>query len=67
MIDKGKVYDELCEDAKDLFKHYDPCKIKMDPTSGITTCSAGEPCCGDCGHLGQDGCTVEALECRMWH
>lgn len=68
------VYDELYTEAGEALKKHDPCQIRQD--DGVVTCRDirkrgpdGVPntlCCGSCKHLGPNGCTVEALSCKVW-
>ena len=58
-------YDELYERASEVVRKVNPCRIKDGK------CRAGEHvedglCCHGCEYLGPDGCTTQALGCRMY-
>ena len=57
---RRKLYKVLCNEADELLKEYDPCKIK----DGI--CARGMSCCIGCKYLGDKGCTVSSLVCKLW-
>lgn len=59
------VYDRLFEEGVDLFKS-NPCNLTKDAITGRVSCRDGIPCCGKCVHLGPEGCTVQALACKLW-
>jgi len=68
----SKLYDVLYRKASDLFREYDPCKIRHMPTGEIacvahaTLNSKMTCCCGNCKWLGRNGCRVRALYCKVW-
>ena len=57
---KRKLYDRLYRHADKLIKKHNPCEIKDGK------CIDGVPCCNECPHLGERGCTVECLECKVF-
>lgn len=60
IIHLSSMYDLLYKRASLAMKILDPCRIKAG------TCLRGDFCCRDCFHLGRNGCTVEALACKVW-
>ena len=66
----SKEYDEVYEKAQELFDKYNPCEIKREGSK--VSCVGGlkqegnELCCYGCGYLGKNGCTVKALDCKLW-
>lgn len=71
------LYDLYYMEADTILKKYNPCQISDDGKS----CTGGKPCCygnyssdyckheGDgsnCPHLGERGCTVKSLACKIW-
>ena len=58
------IYDILYFIGSLLIEHYNPCKITKTP-GGKATCAMNGPCCGRCEHLGDNGCTVKALGCKI--
>jgi hypothetical protein len=68
----SKLYDALYRRASDLFREYDPCKIRH-MAGGEVSCIAHSTrnlkttcCCGYCKWLGPNGCRVKALYCKVW-
>jgi len=59
-LDLSAIYDLLCQRAEMAIEKYDPCHIREG------RCRRDEFCCDGCRHLGQAGCTVKALACRVW-
>ncbi len=71
-------YDELYKRLDELHKKHDPCQVKK--RKNVLTCIAGRDgqsyctdnlhesfsCCTGCRYLGEAGCTVEALRCKLW-
>lgn len=55
-------YDELYREGQQVLDKYNPCKISADGKK----CTGGTPCCTGCEHLGNKGCTVSALHCKLW-
>jgi hypothetical protein len=60
MSNLSKEYDRLYLKASKIINKYKPCLI----TNG--NCVAGQPCCRGCKHLGECGCTVESLICKLY-
>ena len=58
---KSKLYDALYAEAGNLLRINNPCKWKDGKCAGYK-----DGCCGGCAHLGPNGCTVEALACKLW-
>ena len=54
------LYDDLYEEADFIIKRNNPCQIKDGK------CFAGQPCCTNCAHLKNNGCTVKSLACKLW-
>ena len=59
-----KLYDQLYDEAVQLFKKYNYCNVK----DGI--CGRGQNggtnfCCNGCEYLSNNGCTVKALWCKL--
>jgi hypothetical protein len=59
-VNKQDLYSELYREGEQVLRDNNPCKIQGGK------CMAGEFCCGGCKHLGPNGCTVEALACKLW-
>lgn len=70
-------YDRLYDKASAILKADNPCQIQKGEdgrvTCVMTRCEPvydqdhpGTLCCGSCKHLGPDGCTVQALACKVW-
>lgn len=64
---KSKLYDQLYDEASAILKKDNPCNM------GCNTCTNSQVnkgteafCCSGCKYLGADGCTVNALSCRVW-
>ena len=60
IIDLSAIYDLLYTKASLAMAIFNPCRIKDG------RCRRGDFCCQDCPHLGQNGCTVRALACKLW-
>lgn len=61
----GKLYDELYAAGQRVLDRFNPCELTRG-VDGVYTCVRGKPdCCTGCKHLGPDGCTVEALGCKL--
>lgn len=63
--ERSFIYDDLFEEADNLFKEYNPCKVKNGK------CVRGEPCCASadekCTHLDlPKGCNIKSLTCKLW-
>ena len=70
----SKLYDYLYNEADNLLKEFNPCKVKL---GACTTCVGtrsgniagvkdGVLCCGGCKYLTNTGCSVKALTCKLW-
>lgn len=73
--DLERLYDGLYVAGQRLLDRHKPCNIQPSGTSDgeghpLMTClhykKPNYCCCGGCKYLGKDGCTVEALECKLW-
>lgn len=60
---KRKYY-YLYNKANKLIKDVNPCKWKNDRCDEHNNTSSG--CCGACKYLSNKGCTVKALQCKLW-
>ena len=59
------IYDFMYVMGDRLIKKYNPCKIQT-PRSGPATCLGDNgPCCNNCDYLGNTGCTVMCLGCKL--
>jgi hypothetical protein len=55
------LYSRFYQEGSRALKTHDPCKWSNGQ------CAAGtHGCCQGCKHLGPEGCTVEALACKLW-
>ena len=72
---RGKVFEryrELFATASEIINRINPCEIIV--VDGRASCvgtrngseRSHQLCCEGCRNLGNSGCTVEALWCRMW-
>lgn len=50
----------------DFLKKHNPCNIRPSASGHGVDCNGGHGCCHGCRHLGDGGCTVESLACKMW-
>lgn len=53
-------YIGYCKRLDDLKLKYNPCGFNK----GI--CNIGDNCCDDCYNLGESGCRIQSLYCKMW-
>jgi len=70
------LHTALYNRGQQLFNKYSPCQIKptgeFEGSNKLMVCSkptiyqSGYCCCGGCKNLGNDGCKVEALWCKLW-
>jgi hypothetical protein len=60
IVDLSSMYDLLYKRASQAVAIFNPCRIQ----AGL--CLRGDFCCQECFHLGRQGCTVEALACKIW-
>lgn len=68
---KSFVYDVLVREAEILLFFHNPCNIREE--GGRMVCNASTPsydalasCCAGCAHLTTQGCSVKALQCKLW-
>ncbi len=47
-----------------IMANENPCNIKV--VDGQATCRGGVPCCEGCRHLGDKGCKVKSVACKLW-
>jgi hypothetical protein len=61
IIPLAEIYSKLYRQGNEALKQHDPCKWSNGQ------CAAGtHGCCQECKHLSPQGCTVEALWCKVW-
>jgi hypothetical protein len=60
IINLSSMYDLLYRRAAQAVAIFNPCRIQ----GGL--CLRGDFCCRECFNLGRNGCTVEALACKVW-
>lgn len=65
MASKSDIYDALYNEADRLLKDANPCNIRIENNKKVCNGDLAS-CCFGCKHLGPDGCTVEALACKLW-
>jgi len=71
MINRRKLYDLIYDKADKLLKQYNPCNIRVEDSELICNNSYmckrnGEDlCCGSCDYLGDSGCTIKCLGCKI--
>ncbi len=59
------IYDQLFQEADELFKKFDPCYVIAEKC--LRARFGGENfCCKECKYLSDSGCTIKALLCRLW-
>jgi hypothetical protein len=71
-MEREKHYEELYAKAHEVLQRIDPCEITI--VDGKPTCTStrasyahgSQLCCTNCSHLAVDGCTIEALSCKLW-
>lgn len=65
-------YDELYQRGKAVLEKYNLCKIRREADGSVSCFSSRKGnhgpglCCSGCRHLGDQGCTVESLACKLW-
>lgn len=64
-VNKSDLYDVLYEQAGRLLKAGNPCNIRIENNKKVCNGHLAS-CCAGCKHLGAEGCTVEALSCKLW-
>lgn len=62
--ERGEVYDRLVRLADKILAKYQPCG--KCPVGCPTQRLSKAWCCGGCPKLGPQGCTVQALACKLW-
>ncbi|GHU95277.1 hypothetical protein FACS1894156_4650 [Bacteroidia bacterium] len=72
--EKLQYYEQQYRIISDLLQKIEPCAVTIE--GGVVQCigvregdvdaDMGTLCCTGCLHLGNDGCKVKALACRMW-
>jgi len=63
-IFRSFIYDWLYECADYLLKKYPVCNIHIE--NGIVKCNRSDgPCCGGCKYLGEEGCAIRCLGCKL--
>lgn len=66
-MNRSKMYDRLYAAADRVLKKHDPCAgCPVGCTNGIPVMHTKLWCCSGCKYLGPDGCTVQALACKLW-
>ncbi len=64
---KEEVYDILFNIGKQIIDHYNPCQWKNGKCGRMRSSETEtEVCCKGCQHLGENGCTVKSLACKLW-
>lgn len=61
-LTRERVYSSLYQQGGAFLKMYNPCQI----TGKECTRGNVDWCCSGCPDLGPNGCTVEALACKLW-
>jgi len=74
-MDRSLMFDYLYSEASKLMEEYDPCKIKDGECERGRRIKKGtwrgwaaheNFCCYDCKYLTDNGCSVQALWCKLW-
>lgn len=61
------LYDELYTKGEEIFTKYNLCDVKDGECKAHRLFkSRSNFCCKNCQHLGQRGCKVKALYCKLW-
>ena len=55
------MYELLYKQAQQVLEKHNPCKVKSGICHRRTKC-----CCSSCHNLGENGCKVKALWCKLW-
>ena len=61
----SEAYDYLYLKAEQLFAEYNPCDVR-DGNCKNGRLRETKFCCWGCEHLGDNGCTVKSLCCKLW-
>jgi hypothetical protein len=56
----SKEYDRLYNEGQKILNAYNPCMANK------ARCLEGERCCTHCQHLGENGCKIKCLMCKLW-
>jgi hypothetical protein len=56
----SKQYDKLYSEGQKILDTYNPCMANK------AICLEGERCCVHCKHLGNNGCKIKCLICKLW-
>ncbi len=65
LIYRSFIYDFLYLAADTTIKRENPCKIHTN-IEGKVVCVRDSPCCSDCEHLSNTGCTIRCLRCKLY-
>lgn len=79
MINLNKLHDLIYDKADELFKQYNPCNIHIDERKQLVCNNPkynydkpnqqlqfwNSLCCTGCRYLGDSGCTVKCLGCKV--
>lgn len=61
----SNAYDGLYRVAQDILRTHNPCNIRVE--DGVKVCNGNlAACCRGCKHLTTNGCSVQALGCKLW-
>ena len=63
---KGQLYDVLIALGQQTLDNYNPCDWRNGKCRRMRSSEDDEGCCVGCQHLGDEGCTVESLGCKLW-
>jgi hypothetical protein len=64
---KEELYDILFNIGQQILNHYDPCEWWDGNCRRMRSSEPdAEVCCKGCAHLGETGCTVKSLACKLW-
>jgi hypothetical protein len=63
---KGQLYEVLIAIGQQALDYYNPCDWRNGKCRRMRSSEDDEGCCGGCQHLGDEGCTVESLGCKLW-
>jgi hypothetical protein len=64
---KMELYEILFNIGQQIIDHHDPCEWKDGACRRMRSSDPdAEVCCKGCPHLGETGCTVKSLACKLW-
>ncbi len=64
---KEELYDSLFNIGQQILDHFDPCDWRNGECRRMRSSEPDtEACCKGCVHLGENGCTVNSLACKLW-